>query len=183
MSIYSDEHPTPAQSAVNSGLTVPNSSYMLTKFGKPGVLSDDCSDITNKEFNRHIIYGAQVHQNFKVSGFEYAVHSLERIFSRVRSEDPDLYAAIKTAGMLCCRHIRGNPAAYSNHAWGCAIDLKFGTDIDTVGDGMTQQGLLLLYPYFHPEKWFWGAGYKNRAREDSMHFELSREILDTIKYP
>ena len=40
--------------------------------------------------------------------------------------------------------------------------------------GKTQLGLTLLADFFNKEGWIWGAGF---GREDSMHFEVSREKL------
>jgi hypothetical protein len=48
-----------------------------------------------------------------------------------------------------------------------------------VGDGLTEQGLLALYPYFHVRGWYWGAGFgsPDPKREDAMHFEASDQLI------
>ena len=46
---------------------------------------------------------------------------------------------------------------------------------DTLGDDRTQLGLILLSEFFQREGWYWGAGF---GREDSMHFEVSREKVE-----
>jgi hypothetical protein len=36
-------------------------------------------------------------------------------------------------------------------------------------------GLTILADFFEAEGWIWGAGF---GREDSMHFEVSREMIE-----
>ena len=103
-----------------------------------------------------------------------ALNSLERIMERLRASEPDIHAALGTAGALCARLIRGSTASISNHSWGTAIDLKLEGQLDGFADGGTQFGLLLLAELFNEEGWYWGATYN---REDSMHFEVSEEVL------
>ncbi|MBD0362843.1 MAG: M15 family metallopeptidase, partial [Coleofasciculus sp. C3-bin4] len=91
-------------------------------------------------------------------------------------EKPALYNQLGTAGMLCVRKVRGG-SDFSNHSWGTAIDIKINGRLDVVGDGRTQLGLKELYPYFYNEGFYWGAGYSG-SREDSMHFEASRELVE-----
>jgi len=45
-----------------------------------------------------------------------------------------------------------------------------------LGDGKTQLGLTILAEFFKREGWYWGAGF---GREDSMHFQVSREKIET----
>ena len=47
--------------------------------------------------------------------------------------------------------------------------------LDDFADGRTQLGLTILADLFQAEGWIWGAGF---GREDSMHFEVSRELLE-----
>ncbi len=89
---------------------------------------------------------------------------------------PDIYAKVGTAGAICARFIRGSNTAVSNHSWGTAIDLTLEGQLDPFADGGTQFGLLILAEYFNDEGWFWGAAYN---REDSMHFEVGAETLQT----
>jgi len=103
-----------------------------------------------------------------------ALDSLERIFAKLQAAEPDIYAAIGTAGGLCVRYIRGSTSSISNHSFGTAVDIKLQNTLDDFGDGGTQFGLLLLAELFNDEGWYWGATY---SREDSMHFEVGEETL------
>lgn len=165
---------TPPRSHMNSGLSPALMRTYLEIFGAPRNRStNDCAPITNPKLSR-LIVTADVGP-FRVTGLKPAVQSLTAIFTKVQKDNPSLYAAVRTAGMTCCRHVRGFPGTWSNHAFGGAVDLYFGDSIDQMGDGRTQIGLKLLYPYFHNAGWFWAAGY--RTREDSMHFELADETI------
>jgi hypothetical protein len=113
---------------------------------------------------------------FKVTGMSKAVDCLARALTKVQSQKPDLYNALGSSGMLCCRAIRGSTTTYSNHAWGAAIDFNIGGVLDPRGDGKTQQGLLDLYPYMHNEGFYWAAGYSGSS-EDAMHFEIADEVM------
>ncbi|WP_330848789.1 M15 family metallopeptidase [Mangrovicoccus ximenensis] len=63
----------------------------------------------------------------------------------------------------------------STHAFGLALDVNIAGQLDNFADGRTQLGLILIADYFHEEGWVWGAGFR---REDSMHFEVSRQQLE-----
>jgi hypothetical protein len=104
-----------------------------------------------------------------------AIDSLKRVFRNVEATDPDLYARINTAGSLCVRQIRGTVGRTSTHSFGLAVDLNIDGKLDTLGDGKTQLGLTILADFFREEGWVWGAGF---TREDSMHFEVSRQMLE-----
>ncbi|MGB1425213.1 MAG: M15 family metallopeptidase, partial [Paracoccaceae bacterium] len=104
-----------------------------------------------------------------------AIDSLRQVFDTIQKVDPDLYARIKTAGSLCVRFIRGSTTSASTHAYGLALDLNIDGVLDTLGDGKTQLGLTILADFFRAEGWVWGAAW---GREDSMHFEVSRNKLE-----
>ena len=106
---------------------------------------------------------------------EPALESLARIFETIQSVDPDLYARVNTAGALCVRRIRGSVSSVSTHSFGLAVDINIDGVLDTLGDGRTQLGLTILADFFNAEGWVWGAAY---SREDSMHFEVSREKVE-----
>jgi hypothetical protein len=150
---------------------------MLEKFGKPGELTDKCSPVTG-DVRRHIRFGVDVGP-FKVSGFDHAIESLAQIFSVLAREHPEARAQIKTPGMLCCRRIKINPAHYSNHSWGTAIDLYFGTGVVPQGKRMTQRGFLDIFQTFNDHGWFWGAGFSGSS-VDTMHFELADETIRAL---
>jgi hypothetical protein len=161
-------------SGINIGLSSAKTATMLDLLGKPGSLTKDCSSVTNPDVKRFIV--TKNVGPFTVTGLKPAIDVLERIFAKVKQEQPDLYQQLGTAGMLCCRKVRGG-TNFSNHSWGTAIDIKISSDLDEVGDDKAQLGLVKLAPYFNAEKFFWGAGFNSRGREDSMHFEVSEELI------
>jgi hypothetical protein len=110
----------------------------------------------------------------RVSMLQPAVDSITRVFEKVKAADPDLYARINTAGSLCVRQIRGTRGRTSTHSFGLAVDLNIDGKLDTLGDGKTQLGLTILADFFNEEGWAWGAAW---GREDSMHFEVSKQML------
>ncbi|MEB3336599.1 MAG: M15 family metallopeptidase [Leptolyngbyaceae bacterium] len=162
--------------SINMGLSSARPRTMIQILGVPGALSRNCSPVTNPKVKALLVTQDLGPGAFKVTGLKPAVAALQRIFAKVKQEKPDLYQQIGTAGMLCCRRIRGG-SNFSNHSWGTAIDLKISSELDAVGDGKTQRGLVELASYFHQEGFFWGAGFKGRGREDSMHFEVSEQLI------
>lgn len=170
---YTRSIPTPARRSINQNLTSPDAELMTRLLGRPGRLTEDCSDLTNSQVKRLIV--TRDVGPLKTTGLKPAIEALDRIFAQVKRDKPDLYRQIGTAGMLCVRKVRGG-SNFSNHSWGTAIDIKINRELDERGDGKTQVGLNELYPYFHREGFYWGAGY-SRAREDSMHFEASEELM------
>lgn len=174
---YSKEVRLPDADSMNGGLSYPSAAFMIDLFHGPPRqrLTDDCAAPTNKHILRHLVYGYDVGP-FNVSGLKPACESLKRIFTEVQKDKPDLYAQITTAGMLCCRAIRGTKNTPSNHSFGAAIDFKINKRLDDRGDGRCQRGLLEMYPYLHNSGFFWGAEYRG-PYEDAMHFECSRELL------
>lgn len=165
-------------SNINIGLSSARASNMIAILGRPGNLTENCSPVTNAHV-RSLLVTENVGP-FTVTGLKPAIEAIKRIFAKVKQEKPDLYQQLGTAGMLCCRKVRGG-TNFSNHSWGTAVDIKISSELDSVGDGKAQQGLVELAPYFQEESFFWGAGFSNRAREDSMHFEASTELIDKWK--
>ena len=86
----------------------------------------------------------------------------------------DGVCGLGSAGMLCCRFVRGSTTSISNHSWGTAIDLTINGVLDKRGNGQVQYGLALIAPIFNQHGWYWGAGF---ATEDGMHFEISQDLL------
>lgn len=165
---------------INPGLTSAKHDLMMTVLGKPGALTANCSGITNSTLQSLLITSDV--GPFRVTGLRPAVEALQRIFSKVQHEKPELFKQLGTAGMTCCRRIRTRPpqptsSRFSNHSWGTAIDIKISGELDDVGDGLTQYGLLEIASYFNAEGFFWGAGFKPQRFEDSMHFEASTELI------
>lgn len=159
---------------VNAGLTVPSRDFLIELLGRPRPdLNDDCQGITNATLEA-LVYTGRVGP-IRVTLLRPAVASLQRVFDRVREVDVDLYDRINTAGGLCVRRIRGTVNTLSSHAFGLAVDLNIDGQLDGFGDGKTQLGLTILADFFKEEGWIWGAGF---GREDSMHFEVSQELLE-----
>lgn len=162
-----------ARSRFNKGLTQPRNAVMLEILGRPREsFTTDCAPVTNPRL-QGLLETREIGP-IRVTMVRPALESLARILARLEVDEPDVYAALGTAGALCARLIRGSSTAISNHSWGTAIDVTLEDELDGFGDGGTQFGLLLLAELFNEEGWFWGATY---TREDSMHFEISEETL------
>lgn len=169
----------PIPAGINKGLSPASPKLMLDVFGKPGQLSDDCTVVTSDRVKR-LLTTSDVGP-FSITGIRPAVAAITRVFARVAEQEPELLNVLGTAGMLCCRRVKTIPPKpksknFSNHSWGTAIDIKIRGTLDPRGDGKTQLGLVLLNPFFHEEKFFWGAGFDPDS-EDSMHFEASAELI------
>jgi hypothetical protein len=176
MANFHEMVPIPARTDMNTGLSAALPSTMKKLLGIPGRLTRDCSEITNEKLKRNMA-SANVGP-FRVTGLTPAVDSLTQVFAEVKTAIPELHAAIKSAGMFCCRAVRGSTSNFSNHSWGTAIDLQIESELDELGSKVVQRGILLLYPFFHKHGWFWGAGYSTRP--DPMHFELAAETIRKI---
>lgn len=159
---------------VNMGLTNSNTSYLVNLFGKPREdLTQDCQPMTNPLL-KDLVKTENVGP-IRVTMIEPALLSLRQVFRNVKIFEPELYARINTAGALCVRLIRGSSSSISTHAYGLSVDLNIDGVLDTLGDGKTQLGLVILADFFNKEGWYWGAGF---GREDSMHFQVSKEKID-----
>lgn len=159
---------------VNNGLTIASPSYLESVFGKPrDVLTSKCQGMTNTRLAGKLV--TEQVGPIRVRMLRPALDSLGRVFEKIKSTDPDLYARVNTAGALCVRHIRGAPGRTSTHAFGLSLDLNIDGKLDRLGDGKTQLGLTILADFFKTEGWYWGAGF---SREDSMHFEVSRGMVE-----
>jgi hypothetical protein len=173
MSKLAELIPTPSPESINSGLSYARQSTMIECLGKPRTsLTTDCAAVTNARLKSLMV--TESVGPFRVTGLKPAVVAIRQIFARVKAEKPQVYAEVRTAGMTCCRAVRGSKTSFSNHSWGTAIDLYFGDYVDRMDDDCTQRGLLELYPYFRAAGFFWGAEF---SREDSMHFEAADETI------
>lgn len=159
--------------SINGDLRGARNATMLAVLGNPrGNYSEDCQDPTNPRLTSLI-----VHEDvgpFRVRGLRPAVAALRRILDDIKADEPDIHHRLGTAGMLCCRFVRGSTSAISNHSWGTAIDLKIDGILDKRGDNRAQQGLLRILPHFNRHRFFWGAAFPT---EDAMHFEASDELV------
>jgi hypothetical protein len=167
----------PIPSGINAGLTAASQSAMIAALGTPGALTQDCSPITNKTLAKLIV--TENVGPFKATGLKPAVEALTRVFAAIKAAKPDLYAVLTTAGMTCCRAVRGSTTNFSNHSWGTAIDMSIHGKLTPLGSQKVQQGLVDMAPFFLAERFFWGAGY--HTRPDGMHFEVSNELLHDWK--
>ena len=169
--------PRPSPESVNTGLNSCPPSLLREKFGDPRLsYSQDCKPPTGRTLKANLATGKWFGQ--KVTGLKWAVESLARIEETIREHHPELVPHMGHQGMICCRYQRGSNSKVSNHAWGNAIDLVFDGEVDRRGDNKCQKWLLIVYPYFHTEGWYWGSEFKT---EDSMHFELAEETVRKIK--
>ena len=158
---------------VSEELRVGGPTFLENFLGRPRqTLSDNCEPMTNPKL-RALLKTEQVGP-IRVTMLQPALDSLKRVFAKVEATDPDLYERINTAGALCVRQIRGTRGRTSTHSFGLAVDLNIDGKLDTLGDGKTQLGLTILADFFLEEGWVWGAAF---GREDSMHFEVSKQQL------
>lgn len=204
---YTDQIKLPnKKSYYNVGLTTPEPSLLLQLLGKPrndGVFTySPRYGQTGANKGKLIGYSANpgVLQNkalqdlmqtftidsIRTTGLSAAVNSLREVIAEVTKTYPDLKGRIRTGGMCVPRFISTHktkknpipkkPSRLSNHSWGCAIDLNIDGVIDVQGDNVVLRGLELIAPIFNKYGWFWGGAYIT-AKEDGMHFEVSKEAL------
>lgn len=159
---------------VNKGLSNSDSRFLIDLWGLPREdLTEECQPMTNPLL-KDLVKTEDVGP-IRVTLIEPALLSLRQVFRNVKIYEPELYERIRSAGSLCVRHIRGRPGTVSTHAYGLSVDLNIDGKLDTLGDGKTQLGLVILADFFNKEGWYWGAGF---GREDSMHFQVSREKVE-----
>jgi hypothetical protein len=168
--------PCPKPNEINSGLSALSQSNVIATIGIPAERkSVDCGKVTNPRLKIKIV--TEDVGPFRVTGHRVAVAALRKIFDDVLNDHPELYKLLGSAGMLCVRVVRGG-RNWSNHAWGFAIDLTIGGILDKRGDDKVQQGILILYRYFHRHRWYSGMEF---STEDAMHFEPSNELFNEWK--
>lgn len=165
---------TKVPATINVGVRSAKQQTMLALLGNPrSSYAVDCQPVTNAILKKLIVL--EDVGPFRVTGLKPAVDDLRKIFSNVKASNPQLYSALSTAGMLCCRLVRGTKTgAISNHSWGTAIDIKINDELDRRGDDKVLKGLVDLAPFFNQQGWFWGAGF---GTEDGMHFEVGDERI------
>jgi len=164
--------PLPARSDINTGLSPATQYTMIHTLGVPGKPTRDCGPITNQRLRSQIFH----HQfnNFGIEGWRPGVELFKRAMDDVYHEDRELHASIGTAGMLCCRLVRGG-SNMSNHSWGTAIDITINGKLIPLGSTVCYVGLLKLYRYMHRYGFYWSAGLP--GRKDAMHFELAEQMI------
>jgi hypothetical protein len=162
-----------AKGRFNRDVIRPTPQVLRELLGEPRQsYSDQCQPVTNPR----LIAALDTRQvgNFRVTMIKPALDSFQTIMERLKTQEPEIYASLGTAGALCVRHVRGAPNTVSSHAWGAAVDLTLTGNLDRMGDNSTQFGLVVLAEFFNDAGWYWGAGY---GREDSMHFEVGEALL------
>jgi Putative peptidoglycan binding domain/D-alanyl-D-alanine carboxypeptidase len=165
----------PIPAGINPGLNAARQITMKTLLGTPrGSFSKECKPVTNPVL-KALIRTENVGP-FKVTGLAPMIEVLRAVFADIQAEEPEVFAGLGTAGVLCARLVRGSAASISNHSWGTAIDLTLNGKLDPRGDKnrTTQSGLARIAPIFNRHKMYWGAGF---PIEDSMHFELSDQLI------
>jgi D-alanyl-D-alanine carboxypeptidase len=170
--------PRPAADSINAGLTAVNNAYMLEKFGPPlsdGAYPRECSRMPTNPRLRGKNMPLDTVGPFRVTGLLPAVLSLKEVMLDIAAEQPAVYKALGTVGMVCCRLQRGSDTAISNHSWGTAIDLTIDGVLDTYNNDTVQYGLTLVAPIFNRHGWYWGAAFRV---EDGMHFEGSKALIE-----
>jgi hypothetical protein len=162
--------------SINVGVVNAKQATMLGLLGNPrGNYDEVCREVTNEGLKGHIEIASV--GPFRVQGLRPAVVSLREIMAEVAVTQPDVHAALGSAGMLCARLVRNTTTgAISNHSWGSAIDLTIDGNLDTRGDNLVQEGLTRIAPIFNRHGWFWGAGF---GTEDAMHFEVGDGLIRT----
>jgi D-alanyl-D-alanine carboxypeptidase/Putative peptidoglycan binding domain len=166
--------PVAIPKGVNAGLNSARQATMRAVLGEPRKsYNQDCQGITNPVLAKLVEYSRNVGP-FKASGLKPALDSITKVFADIKIEQPEIYAKLGTAGMLCVRNIRGSATGISNHSWGTAIDLTLAGALDRYGDGKVQYGLTLIAPIFNRHGWYWGAVF---GKEDGMHFEASEQLI------
>lgn len=169
-----DRVPIPPKESMNRHLSSATESTMIQVLGRPGSLTKECSQPSGP-FLKHVVFKVDVGP-FRVSGLSFAVETLQRLLTDAAVDIPEVVSEVRTAGMLCVRQRRSNPARFSNHSWGASIDLYFGDKVVPQGTRATHRGVLMLAPYFERYGWYWGAEFSGDS-VDSMHFELAEETV------
>ncbi len=166
--------PRPSAWSINIGLESVGNDFMLQQLGQPreGGYSSLCQPPTHPRLRRNLVTDSV--GPFRVTGLVPAVLSLKTVMNDIHVEQPAVYRGLGSAGMLCCRLVRGSDASISNHSWGTAIDLTINGVLDVYGNDTVQYGLTLIAPIFNRHGWYWGAGFR---KEDGMHFECSRDLI------
>ena len=165
----------PIPAGINPGLNAARQITMKTLLGTPrGNFSKECKPVTNSILKA--LMRTEDVGHFKVTGLAPMIEVLRAVFADIKEEEPEVFAGLGTAGVLCARLVRGSAVSISNHSWGTAIDLTLNGQLDARGDKnrTTQKGLARIAPIFNRHKMYWGAGF---PVEDSMHFELSDQLI------
>ena len=99
----------PIPPGINPNVSPAKQITMLSLLGNPrGSYSQECQSLS------HPVLAALLETrkvgNFRVTGLKPAVDELELILDDVKREQPEVFDALGTAGMLCARFVRGSSA-------------------------------------------------------------------------
>lgn len=165
--------PLPAASSLNLGVRPARPEVLAEIFGAPRQsYTTYCQPVTNTGLRQRIQSAPVGH--FRATGIDVALRSLQEVMADIELYEPRVYDALGSAGMLCCRLVRGSERTVSNHSWGTAIDLTLDGVLDVRGNDRVQYGLTLIAPIFNRHGWYWGAGF---GVEDAMHFEAGHDLV------
>ena len=178
MSKFSDLVPLSSITPFNVGLSSATEETMISLLGRPKLplTIQDQPDHASDTVKR-LETTAKVSSNIRVNGIKPAVKSLRDVLAKVGDANPQLLAALSSAGMLVVRLRKptsGQPSnKISNHAWGTAIDFSIDKK-GPVGDTgqKVPRGIALLVPFFNAAGWFSGIAF-----HDDMHFEVADETI------
>lgn len=170
---YTDLVPCPDAMSINTKLSACPTKFLVSKFGPPRkLLTDDCQPVTSPYWKSKM--RTEDIGPFRATGHVLALAQFRRAFADVKAANPVLYDLLGSAGMLCCRRVRGSKNL-SNHGLGMALDITIGGKLDARGDDRVQKGLLELYGILKYHGIYWGAGF---GTEDAMHFEIAKETVE-----
>eukprot|EP00003_Mantamonas_plastica_P008113 TRINITY_DN17018_c0_g1_i1.p1 TRINITY_DN17018_c0_g1~~TRINITY_DN17018_c0_g1_i1.p1 ORF type:complete len:416 (+),score=113.30 TRINITY_DN17018_c0_g1_i1:80-1327(+) len=156
------------------GLTYARQSTMKSVLGIPGSFTTNCSPVTNRKIKAMLQTTGIGH--IRLTGITPALNMLRKALEEVKAKYPFLFSQLSSAGMLCCRAVRGSRSSYSNHSWGTAVDFKVAGVLDPRKDAKAQHALNLMAPIMHKHGFFWGGHYSARY-EDAMHWEVANETI------
>lgn len=173
MSNYLELVPCPPKGAINTKAHSCPTKMLIERFGMPRTqLTDDCAPVTSAYWRSKM--KTESVGPFRATGHVLALKLFREAFAEVKEKNPGLYAVLGSAGMLCCRRVRGTQRTLSNHGLGLALDITIAGRLDCRGDDKVQRGLLDLYSILKNHGFYWGAGF---GTEDAMHFEVSEETI------
>lgn len=165
--------PLPAAGSFNVDIRPARPDVLAQLFGEPREsYTTFCQPVTNASLRQRV--QTQTVGELRATGLDVALSSLQNVMAEIEQKEPRVYDALGSAGMLCCRWVRGSQSAVSNHSWGTAIDLTLDGKLDARGNNMVQYGLTLIAPIFNRHGWYWGAGF---STEDAMHFEAGHDLV------
>ena len=165
--------PAPSRTSINAGLSPAPHALMMSVFGAPGALTRDCSSV-----NSHLaakLTTLQATPNFRLYGFKPFATAVASALEEIKTEHPALYDIIGSAGVTCCRAVRGSTTHFSNHSWGTAWDVTIGGILAPLNATRIPYGLFPLNVALRKQGIFWAAGYNGRT--DPMHMEASAQLV------